>query len=106
MERLVKFLYAKLEELKNNEYKEYVEDYTWGCIDMISETLGKIHEIENPEMYDIDYKSMWLELKEQTNKDLECHKSGVMQSVSESIQGEIKCKEFIAKMEKIEEEYQ
>ena len=51
----------------------------------------------------MDYKIMWEELKKQINEDLEYHKSGAMQSISESIQGEIKCKEILNMMKKIEE---
>lgn len=54
----------------------------------------------------MDYKTMWEELKKEINADLEYHKSGDMQSINESVQGEIKCREFIEKMEKIEEKYQ
>ena len=48
------------------------------------------------------YKEMWETLRKEIEKDLEYHKSGVMQSMSESIQGEIKCEEFLAKMNRIE----
>lgn len=54
----------------------------------------------------MDYKEMWEELKNEITADLEYHKSGVMQSMSESIQGEIKCKELLNKMKKIEEKHQ
>jgi hypothetical protein len=54
----------------------------------------------------MDYKEMWEELKDEITADLEYHKSGVMQSISESIQGEIKCKELLNKMKKIEEKHQ
>lgn len=54
----------------------------------------------------MDYKEMWETLRKEIEKDLEYHKSGVMQSMSESIQGEIKCKEFLDKMKKIEEKQQ
>lgn len=50
----------------------------------------------------MDYKEMWETLRKEIEKDLEYHKSGVMQSMSESIQGEIKCEEFLAKMNRIE----
>lgn len=50
----------------------------------------------------MDYKTMWEELRKEINKDLEYHKSGIMQSISESTQGEIKCKEFLEKMIRIE----
>lgn len=50
----------------------------------------------------MDYKEMWETLRKEIEKDLEYHKSGVMQSMSESIQGEIKCEEFLAKMDRIE----
>ena len=50
----------------------------------------------------MDYKAMWEDLKKEINKDLEYHKRGAMQSISESTQGEIKCKEFLDKMKRIE----
>ena len=49
----------------------------------------------------MDYKEMWETLRKEIEEDLEYHKSGVMQSVNESIQGEIKCEEFLAKMDRI-----
>ena len=50
----------------------------------------------------MDYKTMWEELRKEINKDLEYHKSGIMQSINESTQGEIKCKEYLEKMIRIE----
>ena len=50
----------------------------------------------------MNYKKMWETLRKEIEKDLEYHKSGVMQSMSKSIQGEIKCEEFLAKMNRIE----
>lgn len=47
---------------------------------------------------------MWKKLKEQIQGDLEFHKSGIMQSMSESVVGEAKCEEILKYMEKIEED--
>lgn len=53
----------------------------------------------------MDYKNMWEELKEKIEKDLEYHKSGVMQSIGESVHGAVKCGEFLKYMEEIENKY-
>lgn len=52
----------------------------------------------------MDYQEMWARLKQQLISDAEYHKSGVMQSMSESIHGEAKCKEILELMLKIEED--
>ena len=54
----------------------------------------------------MDYKKMWENLKKEIVEDLEYHKRGDMQSISESIQGEIKCNQFLDKMRKIEKRQQ
>ncbi len=51
----------------------------------------------------MDYQKMWEELKRKIEKDAEYHKSGVMQSMTESLQGEEKCKEILTLMAQIEE---
>lgn len=51
----------------------------------------------------MNYKAMWEELKAKINADIQFHKDGTMQSISESVHGEAKCKEFLGYMEKIEE---
>ena len=50
----------------------------------------------------MNHEKMWEELKTQIKNDLEYHKSGVMQSLSESINGEIKCEQFLRYMDEIE----
>lgn len=50
----------------------------------------------------MDYKDMWEQLKIKVEKDLKYHKSGIMQSIHESIDGEMKCEEFLKYMEEIE----
>ena len=51
----------------------------------------------------MDYQKMWKNLKEKINSDLEYHKLGEMQSMSESINGANKCQEILAYMTEIEE---
>lgn len=51
------------------------------------------------------YKTMWEELKSKIKSDLNCHKIGYMQSLSESTIGEQKCKEILKYMQGIEEKY-
>lgn len=53
----------------------------------------------------MDYESMWNELKAEIKTDLRYYRSGSMQSISESVQGEIKCMEILSYMENIEEKY-
>lgn len=52
----------------------------------------------------MDYQEMWAKLKQKLISDAEYHKSGVMQSISESIHGESKCKEILEFMTQIEED--
>lgn len=52
-------------------------------------------------------KDMWSALRKEIERELEYHKSGVMQSMNESMHGENKCKEFLEIMDRIEyENYQ
>ena len=51
------------------------------------------------------YQAMWHELKNSIRKDLEYHKSGIMQSLAESCHGQNKCEEFLNKIEEIEKRY-
>ena len=52
----------------------------------------------------MDYKEMWEKLKKEIACQLELHKSGVMQSMAESIHGEAKCKEILTLMSQIEKD--
>lgn len=49
------------------------------------------------------YYDKWNELKDRVKADLEYHKSGEMQSMSEAVNGEAKCEEFLRYMEEIED---
>ena len=53
----------------------------------------------------MNYETMWNELKAKIESDLRYHQSGIMQSIGEAIEGEIKCKEMLNYMKKIEEQY-
>jgi hypothetical protein len=53
----------------------------------------------------MDYEAMWNELKTSYEKDLENYKNGIMQSVGESIEGMIKTRNSLKRMERIEEKY-
>lgn len=48
------------------------------------------------------YYDKWNELRKRVEADLEYHKSGEMQSMSEAVNGEAKCEEFLKYMEEIE----
>lgn len=52
----------------------------------------------------MDYQKMWESLKVKIESDLQYHKSGIMQSMAESIDGENKCKEVLGYMKKLEDE--
>ena len=52
----------------------------------------------------MDYKTMWETLRKEVERELECYKRGEMMSLHESVQCEIKCKEFLAMMDNIENE--
>ncbi len=52
MEELKMYLLYKLKELKENPHRDFVKEYTEGCIDMITDTMNKIDEIEHPDMYE------------------------------------------------------
>lgn len=52
----------------------------------------------------MDYKEMWDKLKEEIEHQLESHKSGAMESMAESIQGELECREILSLMAQIEED--
>ena len=52
----------------------------------------------------MNYEVMWNELKLKIENDLEYHRSGKMQSISESVWCESKCKEILDYIKKIEEQ--
>lgn len=52
----------------------------------------------------MDYEAMWNELKAKIEKDLDWHRSGIMQSIGEAVHGECMCIEFLGYMKKIEEQ--
>lgn len=54
----------------------------------------------------MDYKNMWEELRAKIEKDLEYHKSGIMQSIGESCHGQLKCEEVLRYMKEIEDKQQ
>ena len=51
------------------------------------------------------YEAMWNELKAKIESDLKYHKSGIMQSIHESVQGVAKCNELLGYMREIEEQH-
>lgn len=51
------------------------------------------------------FEEMWNELKKSVKDKLDYHKSGIMQSLAESIHGETECEQFIHMMEEIESKY-
>ncbi|MBQ9313643.1 MAG: hypothetical protein IJ220_01380 [Clostridia bacterium] len=51
----------------------------------------------------MDYQKMWEQLKDEIRTDLKFHSSGVMQSMSEAIEGEAKCTQILKYMSDIEE---
>lgn len=53
----------------------------------------------------MNYEAMWNELKAKIESDLKYHRSGIMQSIGESINGEAKCKEVLNYMKQIEEQH-
>ena len=67
----------------------------------ILELMGDLkcgeHELDN-----LNYKKMWTDLKHKVTYDLKYHKSGEMQSISESVMGEVLCTKILEYMNKIE----
>ena len=67
----------------------------------ILELLGDLkcgeHEPDN-----LNYTKMWTDLKHKVTYDLKYHKSGEMQSISESVMGEVLCTKILEYMNKIE----
>jgi hypothetical protein len=53
----------------------------------------------------MNYKNMWEDLKAKIEEDLAYHKSGIMQSIGESVHGVGKCEEVLKYMEDIENKY-
>lgn len=54
----------------------------------------------------MDYEKMWHELKTEVEKELEYHKGGKMQSIEESMWGEVMSREFLSCMRRLEEKHQ
>ena len=50
----------------------------------------------------MNYEAMWNELKTKIESDLKYHQSGIMQSIGESINGELKCREVLNYIKEIE----
>lgn len=50
----------------------------------------------------LNYEKMWKELKDKVNSILEYHKSGIMQSTMEAIEGQANCEQILNIMSKIE----
>lgn len=84
-------IYKEYQELKNEE-KSFIEKYNNMQIRVEIDRLSR-------------FESMWYKLKNDIEGLLEYHKSGIMQSMSESVQGEVKCEEFLNLMNKLEKEY-
>ena len=73
-------------------------------IRIMKDILILMNKIEVDDSKSPDYEAMWKALREDTEKDLNYHRCGAMQSVAESIQGERKCNEFLDKMKRLENE--
>ena len=53
----------------------------------------------------MNYEAMWNELKAKIESDLSYHKSGIMQSIGEAVNGERKCNEILNYIKEIEERH-
>ena len=102
-------------ERKKNSIRNYIEKEAVAALRfgryteerIYEETLWLMKELKETDdelKDDLNYKQMWIDLKNQVSEDLKFHESGEMQSISESVMGEVLCKRILSYIDKIEED--
>ena len=102
-------------ERKKNSIRNYIEKeavtalrfgrYTEERIyEETIQLMKELKETDDDLKNDLNYKQMWIDLKNQVSDDLKFHESGDMQSISESVMGEVLCKRILSYIDKIEED--
>ena len=100
-------------DIKDNELFDYMDLSTYGSGSADSTGYSKVEywcgdygeykhykHINQPIVF--DYKKMWNELKQFIESQRDFHKSGLMQSMHESIEGEKICNLLLKKISEIE----
>ena len=93
--------YIKKDSVVALRFGRYTEERIY------EETLWLMKELKETDdelKDDLNYKQMWIDLKNQVSEDLKFHESGEMQSISESVMGEVLCKRILSYIDKIEED--
>lgn len=76
------------------------------CLKIKCNECGCWERVKLPENSSLlKYKRMWTDMRAFIEGQLSYHKSGEMQSIAESIQGEVQCESFLNKMNQIEDTY-
>ena len=93
--------YIEKEAVVSLRFGRYTEERIY---EETIQLMKELKETDDDLKNDLNYKRMWIDLKNQVSDDLKFHESGDMQSISESVMGEVLCKRILSYIDKIEED--
>ena len=94
-------MYIEKEAVVSLRFGRYTEERIY---EETIQLMKELKETDDDLKNDLNYKQMWIDLKNQVSDDLKFHESGDMQSISESVMGEVLCKRILSYIDKIEED--